>query len=799
MDPSLQAAALRNGAHVKQSLTEETTGTALAKVAELERRRKHSMIPLRELVDRLDGGDPNGPWHRYVWNVISAASYRYYDMVRGSNERVQEVLRSLPMVERRRIKETPLEVDGNKYTVENAIVVALNCGNESNLTKMVRGMSAPGVFENHGIVPWFGRRTVDQILAHLTQRDVDLVNEIHRTLEARWPDMSDLEKKDSGTVPPKVQARPFKFIGADGKELTIGGGYYPMIYHPKFRAGKMQAEAVALSENGMPGLFQPGYERMMTPTGHLQARVETFAKPIDLTLDALPRKLTQEAKDIAFRIPGKQLYRILVDDRTIGALHQALGDRGPDLVLKHLQDAVNDVMLPDVGAGFWTHLIRGLRSQTYKAIFSLNVAQAAQNLADTAGTGEVVPRRFWTRASLQLARDQLPGPSRGEQAAWMLEKFPEMRLRAEGLKASLAQDLRSTFRRSEIALKWEQVQDVMMLPFETTQKMTEFPTCLGSYLHAIEPKESGGLGLAEDAAVQHAQDAVLRMFGGKRTVDLSPIQRDRILRHFTMFWGWAGAQVNKFMRANAHAGRQWSEGQRRNAVLTLWSTYSRLGAIAIASELLVGRSPKKDKDEDEMSPADVAEWAAWKAVMLVPQSMPIVGSTFRGIAGGFQGETSRDVSMTPWTNLLNAVVKAGQKSARAVSTVADQGELDDDQELDLFMAWLEAGGGLAGGPVSQVRATVAASARGRHAAHRRPRDRLRARPGREALAPHRGGAVAAARRRPWRARRPGEGRRQGVGGARAGGAGRVLTPARPREAPRRAGAGAPGRRPRAPA
>jgi hypothetical protein len=72
----------------------------------------------------------------------------------------------------------------------------------------------------------------------------------------------------------------------------------------------------------------------------------------------------------------------------------------------------------------------------------------------------------------------------------------------------------------------------------------------------------------------------------------------------------------------------------------------------------------------------------------------------KALEGGAQG---RDVSLTPWLQLVNAGVRAGQATVKAAST---EGELTDEQLTNLFLAWLEAGGQATGAPAVQLSATA---------------------------------------------------------------------------------------------
>lgn len=240
-----------------------------------------------------------------------------------------------------------------------------------------------------------------------------------------------------------------------------------------------------------------------------------------------------------------------------------------------------------------------------------------------------------------------------------------------------------------------------MIPFETTNAMVELPVWRGAYDHALEAADRGGLGLSDAEAIAHANSAVRTLFGGKRTVDLPPVSRDKVFRHLTMFYGWSNSQLNLFMRAAGEAGVKWGEGARLAALKTLGGAFALLFAKQIASELFSGRTPKDDDKDGEFGAADVGSWLAWRAVMASPLgNTPGVGPAMKALEGGAPG---RDVSFTPWAQLLNAGVRAGQATHKAL---ASEGELTDEQMTNLFLAWLEAGGQATGAPAVQLGATA---------------------------------------------------------------------------------------------
>jgi hypothetical protein len=686
--PELLADAAKNGANIKpiglggkhlQSNWEAIKGRG--------REALYSVKRVEMLLDQL------GPsWKKYVWEKISDASYRFYDLVRDAATPVRKILHDLPAAERARLQET-FTVDGAVYDGETVVAVLMNAANESNLSKMIRGNSDPRLKE-YNVRPWNGRGTMEEILTHATAADVVLAQKMIDAHESFWSAAEAMEKQEHGIAPPKVQGKSIKFKGKDGVELEGPSGYYPVIYSSRFKVGEQQQEADIGGIIGGAGLYDRAYDAASTSQGYLQGRIESYARPVDLSLDALPRKLVMSAKDIAFRVDAKQVYRLLTDERIRGALHQAVGEEGYKLLLHHLKDAVNDVMIPDAGAGFWLRGINRMRSEVAHSIFGLNVSQTMQNLADVVGVKEVMPQRYFMAASLQLARGLTFDTATLQWKSPLLDQARaesgHMRLLAD--HGALATEMRDVFRRSGISLKWEHVKDAMMVPFETTNAIVESSAYWGAKQHALDQ------GMAPAAAVRHAEEAVRTLFGGKRTVDLTAIQRDKIMRHFVMFWGWGGAQLNIFLRSAAKSGAEWSEGRKMKALGTLGGTLALLWAKQLASELFVGHGPDKDKETGQVGPEDWAKFVAWQGAMAVPTKFPVVGSMIRAA----QGQQSRDVSITPWMNIVNGLAKAGQATLKA----ANAAQLTDDQEINLFMAWMEAGGQMVGAPVAQTRQTI---------------------------------------------------------------------------------------------
>jgi len=148
--------------------------------------------------------------------------------------------------------------------------------------------------------------------------------------------------------------------------------------------------------------------------------------------------------------------------------------------------------------------------------------------------------------------------------------------------------------------------------------------------------------------------------------------------------------------------------QLANAIAALPSSGGTVDAQAykgttqtIAATVTISSAAKRVTVLFDPCAEDVGKWLAWRGVMASPLgSAPFIGPGMKALEGGSPG---RDVSLTPWTQLLNAGVRAGQVTAAAVSA---EGELTDEQVTNLFLAWLEAGGQATGAPSVQVGATT---------------------------------------------------------------------------------------------
>lgn len=644
---------------------------------------KAAALSPEELIRELDGGNVTGPWHRYVLHPIQDARAAWNDLVHEVSKPILEELTKLSHEDRVRLKTKMIDVHGKKITMEAALAVALNWGTDSNRSKLLRGAA---MYERHGL-PNLTDADFEAILRHLTGKDWDLVERIWRQLDSMWPAMEQLERRLTGLPPPKVPPRTFE-VEVDGAMRTIQGGYYPMVYDPRFsKAGAAREEATQLRQ---VALFDPSYARAATPQGHLQKRLDRFARPVLLALDPLPRAILEHAKDITGREAFLSVHRILTDEGLRAVMEQSIGEPGKKVLDGWLRDQANHLVIPDGGASFLLNLINKGKQGFVGAVFAANVAMAIQNLGGYANALNVVKAEFMWQGIEKLAKDR-------KAAVEEIKKLSgTMRYRERHFDRDIRQNLEElTGKRGKIA----RAKEVMLWGFMATDAAVSYPVWWGAYQQAQAPKEKGGEGLSQKAAVRYADRAVRLALSSAD--NLPAFMRDPRLQWASMFATWSTAQLNQLFGAHADARRLARDGLYWLAARRISRTWFTFIAGAILADLLVGRGPSDDDKDDEVSKEEWAKWIARRSLFAPALTVPFIGSIARGADSG------RDVSFSPWVRAYDTAADAG-----SAAWTLGRKALSEDEEVEArdvhraLVRTLEAGGYLTGMPVAQGSSTI---------------------------------------------------------------------------------------------
>ncbi|HYA40484.1 MAG TPA: hypothetical protein VEF34_04240, partial [Syntrophobacteraceae bacterium] len=175
----------------------------------------------QELIDRLDGGDSNGPWNQVIFRRIKEARAYENRWREEMTQGVRDLVKAYPKEDQEKLNQflpPILELIDNKTgqptTISKAELVslALNWGNESNRSKMCRG---------EGWKPESVQAVLDR---HMSRADWDFVQGVWDLIERMRPEIAARERRMTGVEPVWVDAATVYTPYGEYR-----GGYYPMV------------------------------------------------------------------------------------------------------------------------------------------------------------------------------------------------------------------------------------------------------------------------------------------------------------------------------------------------------------------------------------------------------------------------------------------------------------------------------------------------------------------------------------------------------------------------------------------
>jgi len=604
---------------------------------------------MEQLVEWLDGGDLNGPWHRYLWDGAAAAQTAELDYSKRITAKIAEAVLNVPDAIRKRMRERVTIVGVERaITRKDLIGVALNVGNQSNYDKLLKGMG-------------WTEAQVQEMVDRLTAEEIAFVNEIHATLESMWPDIAKLQKELTGLEPEKIAPRPFP--AANG---TIQGGYYPIMYDP------LASEHGQLQLAGrVGGLVDDAYTRATTPKGHTKARVEGFARPLNLDVDDLAGHIAGVVKDLTHRKWLIDANWLVHDPALRAAIRRHLGDEYAGLFSDWVRSVVNDRNYGSLRSlNIWRRMIEHARYNVMIAIMGFKATTMMSQLAglgpsiEVIGGKELDGRKYLARGFAQMMR----APASSYRMVTTLSG--EMRHRLEMRDRDLRDKLRLLEGRHDFLA---QVQDVALRGIAWADMMVSLPTWLGAYQKALDG------GATQDTAIKAGDRAVRLSQGAGGQKDLAAVmaRNDTLMRILTMFYTPFNALYNRLRAVGHDVGGIRDAPQ---AAVRLWWVWL---VPAVMGELLTGRGP--DDDEDELS------WALKQSLIYLALGVPVL----RDIVGGALGEFGYQLS--PVAQVGNTVASTIKKAGQVA---AGDAEIDE-----LVKPVLRTTGYLVGLPTGQIQIT----------------------------------------------------------------------------------------------
>jgi hypothetical protein len=645
--------------------------TMREKGAKAWRRFDAAHLKVEQIVEWLDGGQIDGPWSRYFFDLADDAQTKEYDLHRTVTKALRQLQEQMPRKWQQSLYDKmavnlPAAKNITKYDL---IGIALNSGNSGNRDRLKSGRT----LQDGQQFPWTDEQ-IDAALTNLTKEDWQFVQGVWDTVNLLWTDISDLQVRMTGIAPPKVEAQPFQITTKQGETINVEGGYFPIVYDYRMSdVGKKQAE----QQESVQDFLSKGYGRATTAKNHTMSRVETFSAPLNLEWsDTLSHHMSNVIKDISHREAILGINKILNDKEIALELEARLGGEYTKLLKEWTRTLVSDRADSLYQAQGLAKVL--MKTRTNMAIVTMGF-KATTILAQIAGIGPaldfVSPRSFYKGMVSFMTSPK-------QTYAFVTERSGEMRNRLNTIDRDVKDGL--AIERGQVGVL-AAVRRTAFYGVGVMDMMVSMPTWMAAYKQALAE------GKPEQDAIRSGDRAVRLSQGASGAKDMAAVQRhNELTRLLTMY----------YTPFSALYARLRDVGESTKEMRDLPRAAARLMALvifpAIVSELLANRGP----DDDE----DAVWWAARKAMLYPMASIPVVRD-FSGLTEKWMINMIGDGKMDFAPSYrLSPIVGAIEKVSKIPSKIGDV--VVGDKEFD-DVAWdiFESSGYVLGLPTSQARIT----------------------------------------------------------------------------------------------
>lgn len=605
---------------------------ALGGLGQTLRNADAALLKMETLFDWLDLKAPNGVFNRVVFRRMSEAQVAERDMQIDLNKRMMALYGKLPKGtlskwrEILTVPELPRNGEPSRLTKAELIAVALNTGNEGNHDKLLRGEK------------WDAEALKATLDKHLTTEEWQFVQGTWDLVESLWPQIAAMEKRLNGVEPPKIEARevetPF------GK---LKGGYYPLVYDPK-----ISLDVDVRGQASTDALFENLYTRATTPRGFTKTRTQGYARPIHLSLDVIPRHLTEVAHDLAFREAVMDADKFLGDKRISAAVEGALGREYYKQFRPWLQHIANEWAMDRRGLDGWEKFMRVARMNTTMVGMGFRLSTMMAQVGGYANSAEIIGSR-WSASGL---RTFVRNPAAARD--FVYSRSGEMRHRANELERDIRDNMKKAAGETGV------MADVRRFAFRGIALFdlgVTIPTWIGAYNKGLSEK------MADGDAAAYADKVVRESQGAGGSKDLASVQRNsETMKLFTMFYSYFNAFYNR--------QRQLVRDARDASLTDVPDLLARSFWLIIAPALFGAYASGQGPGEDE----DWGAWAARKSFFNLFMGVPFVRDIASGTERLAAGEYTRGAQFMPVTQMAETLFLKIPKEAVKLATGEDQSD-----------------------------------------------------------------------------------------------------------------------------
>lgn len=661
---------------VKRFTDNERNG--LDKVTDAVRGFADAIYRPQSVVEALDGGD-RGVFHDFVYNLFNDAQAKrdelrekYFTpvvkLVEGMGKQWLKALNGLDLYH---LKTLDISVD--KKTL---LAMASHMGNASNKEKLMAGGRS---FRRAGELVHleFTQEVIQEVQSSLTEAEWKLIQGVWDVNESLWPEYKKFQEDMGGLVPEKIEHVPFTVVTSDGKTVHLRGGYVPVKYDPEQSAFGAKQEASEKLHEMSAQMAKPS-----TRKTSLKSRTQVTA-PLMLDFGlTIGRHLDEVITDISHRPAVLQANKILDDKEIKKAIIFKLG--------RTAYESLKGMVGTTVGAQrYYDPTLADINNATDKLltnfssfVLGLKIPLALANyLTGFTQTIQRVKVGHVRRALWEFRKN----PTKVRDFVWGISPF--MKHRANHFDQSYAEVLAGLRGRQD----WR--ADVMRFGF-SIHRWSDYHLTMVQFLakYQQEMAEHGDAIQANRAA----QAMIEQTISSGAPKDLSGFERSPQMKMFKMFAGPMIIQQNRIRDAVNMRGTVHNLPEVMGSLFAAWVSQ------AIIFELLVGRGPKDEDEDDDLEFAEIARWAAIKLAINPLGALPY----FRDAAGTAEsamnqmlGGDSKYTSgrSNPAADAVSAVIKGGTAVTKAGKRLWQGKDVDEEK---LAIALIRAAGPITGLPLA---------------------------------------------------------------------------------------------------
>lgn len=554
------------------------------------------------IVRILDGGKDGGPLWNYLIRSANEAGDSETSMRAEATADLTKILEPVFRAGKLGGKGVFFPTIDRAMNREARLVVALNMGNAGNMQRLLDG-------EGWSI------ESVMPVLQSLTEDELNTVQQIWDYFEKYRPMIGQKERRLYGKEPAWVDPQPLVVRSADGKTVTLRGGYYPIKYDPK---ASMRAETMSEAEEAKRDLAG-AYTTATTRRSFTKARVRKVeGRPLLYTLAGMYGGINDVIHDLTWHEWLIQANRLMRSNSFDDAVRNRYG---PEYVAQ-LKNWIKDVAAGERGVQNEAEMaLNFLRQGISSAGLGFNIVSAAMQIT---GFNQSIVRvgAKWIGRGIAYT---VTNPMLAMQEVNEKSEFMRNRSRTQFRELN---EIRNMVQGQSIAMRRVQMGTYFLMM--RMQRMVDVPTWHGAYEKAMHE------GRDEETAIALADQAVIDSQGGGMVKDLARVERGGpAVKLFTVFYGYMNTVYNMAAvqtMTNKNKGR-------------LAADYAMLFVVPVVLSYMLKQAliPRKGDEEEEWDMGKIERELAAEQLsylmgtMVIAREFGEVGKMIFGVEGPRMG------------------------------------------------------------------------------------------------------------------------------------------------------------------